>query len=134
MQPEKEPPDVPRKSILLLFAREIAALDILDITTDARHHLRIKIGVATQETGGELVVDSQHIVNDEHLSVGTSSGSDADRRNFQFLRNTRSEHGRNLLEHQTETAGFLEQMSVADELVGLGLFLGPNGIGSVFVN
>ena len=25
-------------------------------------------------------------------------------------------------------------MSVADELVGLGLFLGPNGIGSVFVN
>lgn len=134
VQPEKEPPDVPRKSILLLFAREIAALDILDITTDARHHLRIKIGVATQETGGELVVDSQHIVNDEHLSVGTSSGSDADRRNFQFLRNTRSEHGRNLLEHQTETAGFLEQMSVADELGRLGLFLGPNGIGPVFVN
>ena len=67
------------------------------------------------------------------MSVGRA-GTDADDGDFQFVANLCVECSRYFLHHQGEAAHFLERFCVAEELVGLGLFAGANGVRAKLVD
>ena len=63
-----------------------------------RHHC-MKVGIATQETGTEPIVHTQHVLNHQYLSVYPATGSDTDNRNSQFARHALCQRSGNLLQY-----------------------------------
>ena len=68
------------------------------------------------------------------MAVAADTGADADGRHLQALADFRSKLGRHLLQHDAEAADFLEQLRIGLEFIGLGLFLGPDGVGAKLVD
>ena len=64
--------------ILFFFVGEVARFDVADIGLDGVGDDGVEVGVATQEMGREVLVDAQHVVHDEHLSVYSAAGADPD--------------------------------------------------------
>ena len=122
------------RSVLLLFVREIAAFDVRHVTAHPVRHNRIQVGVAAEETRRKFVVDPQHVVNHQHLSVDAVSGPDADQRDFQFRGDLRAERRRDFFEDDSEAADRFEQVRVADQLSGFGFLFGPDAVGAVFMD
>lgn len=123
------------RSVLLLFVREIAAFDVRHVTAHPVRHNRIQVGVTAEETRRKFVVDPQHVVNHQHLSVDAVSRPDADQRDFQFRGDLRAEavagiFSRTIPKQPTR----FEQVRVADQLSGFGFLFGPDAVGAVFMD
>src|SRR6266576_1465315 len=64
--------------------------------------------VLLDELGRELVVEAEHVVQDEHLAVARRAGADADRGNRQGLGDLRRQRRGDELQHHGEGAGVLQ--------------------------
>ena len=94
----------------------------------------MQVGVAAQEARREPFVDTQHVVDHEHLAVAARAGADADRRGRNLGGHARGQRRGNLFEHDAETARLAQQVRVAQQFFGLGLLLGADGVGSELVD
>ena len=87
-----------------------------------------------KELGLEAGVEAQHIMQDEHLSVGGVAGSDADGRRRNSLGHFGSQRSRNLLQHDAKTARLVQQFGVLEKFVGLGILLGSQAVSSELIH
>ena len=63
----------PKKSILFRLVGEVTALDILHIVAYSLGDDGEEIGIATQETGAEVVGHAEHVAYHKYLSVDTAA-------------------------------------------------------------
>ena len=56
-------------SVRFAFVREIAALDILNVTANGIVDDGAQVGIAAQEAGREALGHAQHVGNDQHLLI-----------------------------------------------------------------
>ena len=93
-----------------------------------------EVSELTQEFRFESLVESEHVVQHEHLSVSTCTSTYAYSRAADGSCDARSKCGRYLLEHDTEAAGFIQQSCVSEQFVSLSLLLGTQTISAELVD
>ena len=64
--------------VLLLLVRELARFNILYVVRNRLGHNGVKVGITTQETWRKALVDAEHIVYYQNLTVASTTCSDTD--------------------------------------------------------
>src|SRR6202162_652661 len=77
-----------------------------------------EFGVLADEFRDVVGVQPEDILDDEHLGITMRSRADADRRHRQRFGHALTEHTRNALEDDAESAGFLQCLGVLEDLLG----------------
>lgn len=65
-------------SVGFFFVGEVGGFDVGDVGADGVGDGGGEVGVTAQEAGREALVDAEHVLHHEHLSVTSVAGSDAD--------------------------------------------------------
>src|SRR5438132_6808275 len=93
---------------LRLLVGETPGADVVEVMRDGRARLVAEVGVAADELRGEVVVEAEEIVEDQHLPVAVRAGADADGRRGDALGDHRRQLGGAALQHDGEAAGLSE--------------------------
>ena len=90
--------------------------------SDGIGHHGIQVGIATKETRAESFGHTQHVSHYQYLSVYSSTGSDSNNRNSQFLSHTGCQCCRNFLQYQSKASSFFQQTRILDQLFSFCVF------------
>ncbi|MDA9489162.1 hypothetical protein XI09_14075 [Bradyrhizobium sp. CCBAU 11386] len=71
--------------------------------------------IGANEFGALTFGQAQHVVKHEHLPRTVRAGADSDRRYCQGVGCSSSKLGRNAFQHQSETAGLLQTVSIIEQ-------------------
>ena len=80
--------------------------------TNCLVHDPVQVGILAQETGPEFMVDAQHVMHDQHLSVALGACADADRGYTQASGYLACQAGGYLFQDDSETTRILEQQRI----------------------
>ena len=105
--------------VALLVVRERTRTHIVGERLHRLDRLALEVGVAAHELRHETIFDAEQIVIDEHLPVGVHTGSDADGRDRDRLRDHLGHSHGDTLQHDGEAAGVLERLGGLNELAGV---------------
>lgn len=110
--------------VLLLLVGEVPGFDVGDIAADGVGDLFMELEIAAEEAGLEFGVDAQKVVHHEDLAITMAAGADADHGDVEGFGDGFCQYRGDLFEDHPGAAGILEEMGVAFELFGFGLFFG----------
>jgi len=91
----------------VLGAREVAGADLGRIAAKAIDHRPAHLGVALDELRGPALMDTEQVVEDEHLAVGCRARPDPDHRDLELLLDHLGDSRRHRLEDDREAANGL---------------------------
>ena len=82
----------------------------------------------------ETLVESEHVVQHQHLTVAFIAGTDTDNRTRNVVGHTFGQRGRNLLQYNRETARFVQQLGVVQQFLGFCFFFGTQTVSAELVD
>src|SRR2546422_4514624 len=106
--PEKVHPNLISLAERMLRSRVAALAHLRREYPCGLPHIFRQRRVLLDELGGELIIQAQHVVEHEYLSVARGPGANADRRDRERLRDLRRERCGHELQHHRESTGVLE--------------------------
>src|SRR5690606_3741452 len=92
--------------ILFVVTRKIPALYIVDILRNGFGHILVKVHITTEKTRIKFVGHAQSIVEYQHLSISTISGTDTNNRYRDTFGYFSSQISRNFFKYNGKTSHF----------------------------
>lgn len=120
--------------ILFVFAGEGTVLHGRYILAYGCLYRLSQLGKPTQELRLEALVESQHVVEHQYLAVACVARTDTYHGAADSLGDLCGQCGRYFLQHDGEAAGFVQQLGIMQQLVGLGFLLGTQSVAAKLVD